>query len=284
MPGGFMADSYSIINPKQVNYMHLKGEIIPIDFHLHDGFEIYFLISGDVNYFVEKKVYPLNYGDLIITNSYEVHKPSFQSGKVYERIILQFKAELPEIFSLPQFYLLNCFMNRPLGSRNKISLNKNQLEEFLILLNRIENASNFNFPGDEILQLTSFIELLVFVNRAFEDIQLVEEYPNVPEKLVPILDYIDNNLDSELSLELFENNFYINKFYLCRLFKESTGINIHEYVTFKRISKAKKLLSIGLNVTDSCMMSGFIDYSNFIRVFKKIVGISPGQYKKSVTN
>jgi AraC-like DNA-binding protein len=275
-----MPDIYSIKAPNYVNYMHIKSNIKPIDFHLHDGLEIYFLVSGDVNYFIEKRVYPLKYGDLIITNEYEVHTPSYLSGKTYERIILQFKSEILQKFSLPNFNLLNCFKNRPLGEQNKICLNKNQLEEILRFFRKIENASNSDLPGSEILKLTSFIDLLVFINKIFMSIEPIEEHLNVPEKLIPILNYIDINLDNKLSLELFEKKFYINRFYLSRLFKISTGVNIHEYITFKRISKAKKLLSEGFSVTDSCIKSGFIDYSNFIRVFKKIVGVPPGNYRK----
>jgi AraC-type DNA-binding domain-containing proteins len=261
--------------------MHAKSGTIPIDFHLHDGFEIYFLISGDVNYFIEKTVYPLKYGDIIITNNYEVHTPSFQSGQIYERVVLQFKAEIPEKFSSPQFNLLNCFVNRPLGERNKISLGKNKLGELRQLFDRIENANSSNIPGSEILKLTSFIDLLVFINKEYAENELVENHNNVPEKMVPILEYIDSNLSNELTLELLERKFYINRFYLSRLFKKNTGVNIHDYITYKRISKAKKLLTDGFSVTDTCIMSGFIDYSNFIRVFKKIVGMPPGQYKRN---
>ena len=275
-----MPDLYSIDPLDPIHYSHSKGEIFPIDYHLHDGFEIFFFISGDVNYFIEKKVHTLKYGDLIITNNYEVHTPSFKSDKEYERIFLQFKPEIPERFSSPQFNLLGCFLDRPLGMYNKTSLGKKQCKELMRLFRRIEDANNSDLPGSEILRITSFIELLVFINRVFKIAGPAEEHHNVPKKLMPILDYIDDNLESELTLELLQEKFYINRFYLSRLFKESTGINIHEYITYKRISKAKRLLSEGYSVTDSCMISGFVDYSNFIRIFKKTVGVPPGQYKK----
>lgn len=275
-----MADFININSNTNITYMHTRSDIIPINFHLHDGFEIYILISGDVNYFIEKKVYPLKYGDIIITNNYEVHTPSFQSGKTYERIIVQFTPDIPERFSTPDFNLLDCFVNRPLGVNNKVTLGKNQLNEFTSLLSRIEAASVSDVPGSDIVKTTAFIDLLVFINRAYSNTSRPEDHPNVPDKLLPILDYIDENLDDELSLVTLENRFYLNRFYLSRLFKECTGINIHEYITFKRISKAKMLLSSGSSVTDACGMSGFSDYSNFIRVFKKIVGVPPGQYKK----
>lgn len=269
------------INASSFSCGHSKGETFPMNFHLHDGFEIYFFISGDVNYFIEKKVYTLSYGDMLIMNNYEVHSPSFQSVKTYERIVFHFTSEIPEKFSTSRFNLLDCFINRPLGVGNKISLGKNQIAEFLSLYKKIESAGASDMTGSEIIRNTAFIELLVFINRVYAGTKHAEDHPNVPEKLLPILDYIDENLEGELTLVTFENRFYINRFYLSRLFKESIGINIHEYITFKRISKAKKLLSSGYSVIDACSLAGFIDYSNFIRVFKRIVGVPPGQYRKA---
>jgi len=57
-------------------------------------------------------------------------------------------------------------------------------------------------------------------------------------------------------------------------------MNLHEYIIFKRVARAKKLLMEGKSVTETCHLSGFNDYSNFIRTFKRTVGISPGKYSK----
>lgn len=265
---------------KSIQYGHTRGKAPVIDFHLHDGYEIYFLLSGDVNYFIEKKVYPIKYGDLFITNNHEIHKPSFQSQAPYERIILQFDPSMVKPFNSPTFDLLHCFVNRPKGEQNKLSLNKNQLEDIMRIFDKFEELDTSSSNGSDILKLIYLVELLVFLNRIFVSTQHVEEHPNVPDKLIPVLDYIDENLEADLSLELLEQRFFINRFHLSRLFKKSTGSNIHQYVIFKRVSKAKKLLSEGFSVTETCALSGFSDYSNFIRTFKKTTGISPGQYKK----
>ena len=75
---------------KNIDYVHVKRQLHYVDFHLHKGCEIYFLIPGDVNYFVEKYIYPLKFGDLIITNNHEIHKPNFNSDSTYERITVEF--------------------------------------------------------------------------------------------------------------------------------------------------------------------------------------------------
>ena len=265
-----------------IRYNYFKGSVLNIDLHFHDACEIYYLLSGDINYFVEKRVYPIKYGDLMITNNHEVHKPTFQSNKTYERIYLLFDPIVAQSLSTPDFNLLNCFMDRPIGEQNRISLDKNQNDEILKLFHKIDYADKSPDNGGNILKLSYFAELLVFINRAFKNIKSFDKHPNVPEKLIPILNYIDDNLERDLSLELLEHKFFISRFHLSRLFKINTGISIHEYIILKRITKAKKLLSDGSNATDACILSGFNDYSNFIRIFKHIVGITPGQYKKSI--
>lgn len=275
--------SYHNYQPGTIDYSHTRGGAPHVDFHLHNGCEIYFLISGDVNYFIEKKVYPIQYGDLFITNSQEIHKPSFLSTKVYERIVINFDPVIMQPFNRPDFDLLHCFMNRPRGEQNKLTFTKSQLEEANRLFLRIEHANKNTSHGGDILKTAYFIELLVLINRAFISGQPAEEHPNVPEKLIPVLDFIENNLESDLSLDSLEGDFFIDRFYLSRLFKQSTGVSIHKYIVFKRIARAKALLAEGNNVTDTCMLSGFKDYSNFLRTFKKIVGVPPGTYKQDIS-
>lgn len=252
------------------------------DFHLHSRFEIYFFISGSVNYFIEKKMYPLKYGDLLVIRNNEIHKPSFLDNSPYERIVIHFDPSIPRIFNTENYDLLNCFTNRPAGEKNKINLSEKQKKEILDIFKRIEILNGE--PSDEakLLKLTAFIELLVFINRAFNHDDAVEETVNMPKRLQPILDFIENNLEGDLSLNRIEKEFYINGSYLSRLFKKHTGSNLHEYIIYKRISRAQTLISKGYSCTQACLMSGFNDYSNFSKIFKGTVGLSPQAYKKRI--
>ena len=75
-------------------------------------------------------------------------------------------------------------------------------------------------------------------------------------------------------------NTYVSVNQLCRLFTRYCGTTVTKYITSKRITEAKKRLEEGKSVTDTAFMCGFNDYANFIRVFKKAVGVPPGKYKK----
>jgi len=277
-----MLDFYYPNFKECINYGHSRSvNPEPMDFHLHNRFEIYFFISGSVNYLIEKKIYPLKPGDLLVMNSHEIHKPTFPKNELYERIVIHFEPSIAKFFSPPGFDLLHCFVNRPKGEQNKINLTSSQIDKISTMLRNIEATEENTGSEAPILRLTYFIELLVYINRIFMSAKPSEELYGIPEKLVPILDYIDTNLESDLTLKALAEKFFIDGSYLSRLFKKSIGSNIHEYIIYKRISRAKKLLADGLSVTDACIRSGFNDYSNFLRMFKRTVGVSPGCYKKA---
>ncbi|HHV96871.1 MAG TPA: AraC family transcriptional regulator [Clostridiaceae bacterium] len=255
-------------------------------FHLHDTYEVYFFISGDVTYFIEKNTYPLNYGDLVITNTTEIHAPVFHSNTVYERIIFHFSPEFIRSLKIPDYDLEKCFIDRPNGKFNKVSLNQQQIDEFMRIYREIV-LLNMDLHGQNILlKYIKLIELLVFINNAFLSFEKmpnlnIQNSVNIPDRIIQIINFIDANLGRNISLDILEKTFFINRTYLCTLFKKHIGKTVYQYILYKRISYAKQLLANGHNVTETCLMCGFNDYSNFIKTFKKITGKSPGKYRNS---
>jgi AraC-like DNA-binding protein len=269
--------------PWPLIFSHIQIPAPRVEFHLHAGYEIYFLISGDVNYFVEKQIYPLQYGDIVFTNNREIHRPSFKSEKLYERVCLEFNPAMIRPFCTPDLDLLGCFTNRENGEKNKISLTPHPTEEVMGLFRRMEHLTGDDRQGSDVLRLGCVLELLVLLNRLFLNIDVIPERTQLPEKLVPVLEYIDTHLDGDLSLDALEKNFFLNRFYLSKLFKGSTGSNLHNYILYKRIAAAKQLLADGASVSQACVQTGFNDYSNFLKQFKRTVGVTPGKYRRQET-
>ena len=98
------------------------------------------------------------------------------------------------------------------------------------------------------------------------------------------MDYINKNFGEQITLESVAKASYLSVNQLCRLFSEHCGTTVAKYITSKRITEAKKMLAAGKGVTETAMLCGFGDYSGFIRVFKKNVGVTPGKYKTSAEN
>ena len=97
------------------------------------------------------------------------------------------------------------------------------------------------------------------------------------------LDFIKTNYASKISLGLIVKHCYCNKAYLSHLFKKEMGITITEYINRYRVEHAKHLLDITeLTVTQIACEVGFSDPSYFSRVFKRIQGVYPTDYRKRV--
>jgi len=95
---------------------------------------------------------------------------------------------------------------------------------------------------------------------------------------------IEKNPENTLCIDKLCSEIYISKYYYIRKFKEVSGLTPHKFQIQCRIRKAQKLLLNGENIVDVSLAAGFYDQSHFDKYFKKIVGISPKDYIKSVSN
>jgi YesN/AraC family two-component response regulator len=123
--------------------------------------------------------------------------------------------------------------------------------------------------------------MLVKMNRVLlKYINHITESHKYDKKVLAILDFINNNLEEKITLNILQEEFYVNKYYLCHLFKMNTGFTVIEYITHKRIMKAMELLMSGISTLDVAHTVGFTDYSTFYKAFKNITGFSPKKYSK----
>jgi two-component system, response regulator YesN len=99
--------------------------------------------------------------------------------------------------------------------------------------------------------------------------------------IIKIIEYIEDNLHLDLNLEMLSNIVHLNQQYISRLFKQETGLTITQYITVRRLEKAKQYLSYSHEtVTEISEKCGFSDPNYFTRVFKKYEGITPTKYQQ----
>lgn len=94
--------------------------------------------------------------------------------------------------------------------------------------------------------------------------------------------YIEENLSNpDLSLNLLCDEFGLNGKYISRMFKEEFGEKLVDYMVSVRVNKSKELLrSTSISVQDIALAVGYVHDISFIRTFKKVVGQTPGEYRK----
>jgi AraC-like DNA-binding protein len=268
---------------KDIEFTHIQYREFPKrDFHLHDGFEIFFLISGNITYLIENHLYPVQYSDLIIANDLELHRVNINEDTPYERITVVFRPQILSMLNLKinNRDLLIPFLDRPKGQRNKIVLSAKNLTDIRHIFHQFETLEDNPSSQSEALQFAYLIELLALINDVYKNTTSEPKQYPLPAVLTNILNYIEANLADDLSLDLLAGKFFLNKYYMCKLFKKELGCGIREYISFKRILNAKRLLLEGNSTSDVCGRCGFNDYSNFFRMFKKYIGQTPSHYRK----
>jgi AraC family transcriptional regulator len=96
------------------------------------------------------------------------------------------------------------------------------------------------------------------------------------EKLMRAVEYIQDQLDTELTVSGIAQAVCLSPYHFTRLFKESTGQSPYQYVVDARVKKAKELLTTGkLTISEAAHHVGFVDQSHLTRHFKRVFGLPP---------
>ncbi|MGA2544019.1 MAG: helix-turn-helix domain-containing protein [Verrucomicrobiota bacterium] len=109
---------------------------------------------------------------------------------------------------------------------------------------------------------------------------LVQRENTEPPAITRARQFIHENQAEDLSLGQVAKAVNTSIFYFCKMFKKSTGLNFTDYVSRIRVEKAKNLLlNRNLRVSEIAYEVGFQSLTHFNRVFKKIMGQSPTEYR-----
>jgi AraC family transcriptional regulator len=102
-------------------------------------------------------------------------------------------------------------------------------------------------------------------------------YGGLPRaKLVRAVEYIQDHLDTDLTVSRIAQAVYISPYHFTKLFKQSTGQSPHQYVVEARVRKAKELLTKGkFTISEAAYHVGFVDQSHLTRHFKRVFGLPP---------
>lgn len=275
-------------NSYEINY-YIDYGFHTVDMHSHDFFELYFFMKGDVTYGIEHGRYTLKPNDMLLIPPNNLHMLSTNNpSDCYERIILWINPKILIDYSTPKTDFYKNLM-RPqttqayLINDNKLSSN---IKAKLIELN---NQSQNEEYGSDIMREIALKDILLQLAKYFE--QDKEEEPlcnTLPDfknqEIASIMEYINKNLNNDLSIENISKALFFSKCYISKIFRLETKFTIHRYIKLKRLLYAKQLIEQNLPIVEVYLMCGFKDYSNFFRAFKNEFGLTPKDYFNALKN
>jgi AraC-like DNA-binding protein len=103
------------------------------------------------------------------------------------------------------------------------------------------------------------------------------------ETVIRIRNFIEDNFDKELTLNLLSRTQHTSKFHMLRLFKKYYGLTPKQYLINKRLAASKSNLKKGMPVAETCFSVGFESPCSFSTLFKNKTGLTPVEFQKRAT-
>ena len=250
------------------------------DFHFHDFDKVVILLSGRVDYMVERMTYALRPWDVLLIGHHVIHKALIDQSQPYERVILYLDRQFVER-SLPEAGLMDCFDAADKQGQYLLTPDEGQRRALADLVGALDRSASDEDFGAQALRDTLVMQLLIHINRLGRERGPAAEAsaPQYDPKIAQSLSYINEHLGSELTVETLAERVYLSKYHFMRLFKAQTGSTVHAYVRQRRLLYAAQLIRRGVSATKAAADSGFEEYSTFFRAFRESFGVSPGQLK-----
>jgi AraC-like DNA-binding protein len=258
-------------------YFHHSIDQVPCSdnfaMHTHEMCEIYYFISGKGSYHVEGSFYPLEPGCLMLMRPAEAHHLQVTPELPYERMALNiFPDAIRDID--PNGLLFEAFYERDSGQLNMYTPDEFQDANYKrYLVSMCRGGKN---DTERRLQIMANVPpLLCEIRTVFLRKKPDAWSPAVNDTVRHLVQFINGNLYSDLSLEQISTQFFFSKAHLNRMFRQAMGQSIWRYVIIKRLMDARQHIRNGEPVTSVSQRYSNWDYSAFYRSYKQHFAVSP---------
>lgn len=264
-------------------FFHLKDQEGPeFDYHFHEFDKLVILLEGKVTYALEHEEFVMEPGNILLVPHHTIHKARIDYTQPYERIIIYFdgmylRSLVPStdiMYSFQMALQTGRYLLKPDGTQ------KEEIEGLLLAYERSRKDAEEErrLYGAEAYEDSLMIQLLVLMGR-MHTVSAKQTMLVMDGKIQEVLNYINENLAGDLSVETLAEHVHLSRSYLMCLFKKETGTSVHASITQKRLLYAARRIREGMPVLEVVSESGFADYTTFYRSFRQAFGINPSELK-----
>lgn len=266
-----------------VDYIQADDHQFKVRMHYHNGYEIFFFKKATAQLLINHQVCAIRDGDILLINPYIMHTAYRLAPGFYERYYINIATGL--VWQALQRLGLESVQKQIGASAHLLlntgaSLNLQMQSRFEVIYHQFTRHPAFwqERMAGEMALLLGDIEEHCQTSQA-PGIRQINE-----TSLNKILAYIDDHLHAQISLEDLEQQFYVTRFHICRLFRKETGLTFSQYVNRKKIIIAQQILNNSTaSVTEACQASGFHHLQYFTKVFKEVTQLTPSEYQRQKT-
>ncbi len=273
---------YSLGKGCSLSYTHgLSAENSTLSFsHYTNSCMFYYFMKGAGNIKIEGRTYDIEEGDIILINPSELYRCEICNSIFHERIVLRINHSILDNFSDDASDLITPFYTRTKGFRNLVLAKAAEETGIQNLFQEVFTLAKGMSPCENVLAVCKTIELisrLVNLLRATDNIK----EPKTENPIInAVLSFLNNHFCNKISVNSVAKTFNINESYLLHLFKKHVGMSLWNYVTYKRLNYFNDLICQNFSIEEAYLMSGFQNYSNFFRLYKKHMNITPSEFKQ----
>ncbi len=250
--------------------------------HTHEYFQIYYIAKGSLMHFIGNNSSKLRQSDMFIIPPRVVHYIVPEPSTVFYSFSF-----MPDFLGEgnPNNKLVSLFLRNLLTEKNilpKVSIDSIDIFYIESIMERMLNEFNCkDFGFSEIIHSYAVLLVAVLARNYFKKYTLPEYFDNSKQFVLHCIEYIENNFAERITLDEITKRSAMSKNRFCELFFKLTGHSFNRYLNICRIKKATEYIKDGYKIIAIYGLCGYSDFSTFYRNFKKIMGISPKEFKKN---
>ena len=238
------------------------------DYHSHGFYEVNLILSGNVRILLSGQSAETNQSHLVLTGPGVPHFIACNSDTLYRRLYLCFSPE---------------FMERYRGEWDRFrrmfegGIFAVPPEQCAFFRQIMETVSREEQPYRQQLLILYLLSHIYDLRKE----STIDASPT-PACVIGALAMIRQKFAERLVAEEMARKLHVGRTTLMLAFKKHTGTTLNEYIIGTRLKQAQKVLRQGGTVQEAAERSGFADAGALIRVFRKQLGMTPGQYQRGV--
>lgn len=270
--------------PFLVSYERLsKYESGSFMWHWHPEIEITYVQKGQIAYRVNQDCYHLKEGELLFGNANVLHAGNMENSQDCEYVSITFSPKL--IYGFLQSAVCSKYVE-PITQNLALSAihfdySRDWHRQFLSLVQEIialDREKPEFYELDIIVKLTALWKLLLG-NYSFTDICAADDKIGY-DRIKKMMLYIEQNYMQKITLKDIAAYIHLCESECSRLFKRYMNVSLFSFLQEYRIERSMEYLNNRESISDIADKAGFSDSNYYSKVFKKIKGCSPQQYRK----